>query len=324
MGGAGVAGAVGLAGCLGLIGQDSSDSITVFHAGSLGAPFDAITSAFESQYDLTVNREAQGSIGSTRKITDQGKSADVLGVSDFRLIRDMLMPEYGEWYTIFVTNSMTIAYTADSTAAEEFAPTTWWEVLMREDVSWGHSDPAVDPNGYRAVMSMQLGATPFEGDRLYGEDSYRRLREREKVPSGTETDLIGLLHSGKLDFAWEYTSAGASHDIRVIDLQAAIDLSQATSAYADHYAKATVETTSGTFTGAPIAYGLTVPSVANNPQGGARWVEFVTGAKGHELMTEYGFEPVTPAIVPARTGAAVPDGVRSNVNPRDNLGPLTL
>lgn len=324
LGAAGTAGAVGLSGCLVVLDSGPSDAITVFHAGSLATPFKAVESAFESEYDIAVSREAQGSVGSTKKITDQGKTADVLGVSDFRLLRDMLVPEYGNWYAIFVTNAMTIAYTANSRAAGEVGPGTWWTVLARNGVSWGHSDPAVDPNGYRSVMSMQLGATEFRGDRLYGQDTYERLRERKKVPSGTESDLIGQLHSGKLDYAWEYMSVEANHNVQVVDLQPAVDLSKATAKYAKHYATAEVETPSGTFTGAPIAYGITVPSVAENPEGGAKWVEFVTGGEGQRLMTDSGFKAVEPAVVPAGTEDAVPDRVLTNARASQRLGPLQL
>lgn len=326
--GAGALGAVGvagLAGCAALTGGSRSrESITVFHAGSLSAPFEDAERAFEEAYDVDVHLEALGSVGSTKKITEQGRQADVLGVSDFRLLRDVLLPEFGDWYAVFATNAMTIAYTEQSTAVDEFGPDTWWEVLGRDDVVFAHSDPAVDPNGYRAVMSMQLGATPFRGERLYGRDTYRRLRERERVPSGTETDLIGQLQSGKLDYAWQYQSARASHDLRIVDLQPSVDLSRTTEEYADHYAKAEVETESDTFTGAPIAYGITVPSVAGNPEGGAKWVEFVLTGEGREILRANGFGPVAPAVVPARTKEAVPERVLAHVEAREGMGPLQL
>ncbi len=84
-----------------------SGTMTIFHAGSLSAPFGDVETKFESNHDVQVNREAKGSIGSTKKITNLGRSADVLGVSDYRLIRDMMVPEYAKWYAVFATNAMT-------------------------------------------------------------------------------------------------------------------------------------------------------------------------------------------------------------------------
>ena len=302
-----------------------SGSITVFHAGSLAPPFSGIETAFEEEVGVQVDREAQGSVGSTRKITQQGRSADVLGVSDFRLIRDVMMGEYADWYGIFVTNAMAVAYTDESTGADEFTEDDWWSVLTRDDVNVAHSDPAVDPNGYRSVMAMKLGAVEFQGETLYDRSTAETLRENVQVTSGTETDLIGQLESGALDYAWEYASAGATHDsLNTLVLQPRVNLAQATAEYANHYAKAEVEAGGETYTGAPIAYGITVPSVAENPEAGARFVEYVTRGDGADDVTESGFTAVSPMVVPASAESDVPSGVMDGATAQETLGPLEL
>lgn len=327
----GAIGLAGLSGCVGGDGGGGSDdgdglagTLTVFHAGSLAPPFSAAESAIEADRDVQVNREAKGSVGSTKKITEQRRSADVLGVSDYRLIRDLLLPDFGSWYAIFATNAMTIVYTPDSTGADEIGPGNWWEVLTREDVRFAHSDPAVDPNGYRTEMSMQLGAVEFDGETLYDRATADALVEQSIVPSGTETDLIGQLQSGALDYAWNYQSAGASYDVETVDLQPHVDLSRATPAYAAHYANTEVEAGGNTYTGAPIAYGITVPGVAENPDAGAAWVEYMATEPGRGILGENGFEPVSPAVVPATAEAAVPDRVMATAEARESLGPLSL
>lgn len=301
-----------------------SGTMTVFHAGSLAPPFTATEEALEEDTVVQVNREAKGSVASTKKITDQGRSADVLGVSDYRLIRDVVLPEFGSWYAIFATNAMTIAYTDGSTGADEIGPDNWWEVLTRDDVKFAHSDPAVDPNGYRTEMTMQLGAVEFEGETLYDGTTADALIEQSIVPSGTETDLIGQLQSGALDYAWNYQSAGASYDVRTIDLQPSVDLSQATAKYADHYANAEVEAGGNTYTGAPIAYGIAVPSVAEHPEAGAAWVEYMITEPGRGIMSDNGFEPVAPAVVPASAESEVPGNVVAHAEAKSSLGPLSL
>ncbi|MFB6256195.1 MAG: molybdenum ABC transporter substrate-binding protein, partial [Haloplanus sp.] len=109
IGAAGAAGMTGLAGCSGGGGDGTtptgsgggggvSGSMTIFHAGSLAPPFSAAEPKFEEEYGVDVNREPKGSVASTQKITQQGRKASVLGVSDFRLIRDRVLPDYGNWY----------------------------------------------------------------------------------------------------------------------------------------------------------------------------------------------------------------------------------
>ena len=305
-------------------GTAGADSVTVFHAGSLAPPFSDVETRFEERFSAPVNREAKGSVGSTKKVTEQGRSAGVLGVSDFRLLRDVLLPEFGDWYAVFATNALTIAYTDDSTGADEMGPDSWWEVLTRDDVMFAHSDPAVDPSGYRSVMAMQLGAIEFRGERLFDEATAGELREKALVPTGTETELFGQLRSGKLDYAWQYRSAEASRDVNTVDLQPAVDLSETSAEYAEHYAKAAVEAGGTTYTGAPIAYGVTVPSGAAAPGLGAKWVEFLLSNPGRRVLDENGFAPVEPAVVPASAERAVPESVLSHAEARDALGPLGL
>lgn len=305
-------------------GSSSADSMTIFHAGSLEAPFAAAQPAFEREYDVAVNREAKGSVASTKKITDQGRVADVLAVSDFRLLRDSLLPEFGRWYAIFTTNAMTIQYRADSPGADDISTDTWWEVLSRDDVTIGHSDPALDPGGYRAVMTQQLGAIEFEGSRLYDRATYETLRENSTVPTGTETNLKGQLESGKLDYAIYYRSISEGADMPYVELQPRVDLSRATSKYAEHYARATVETASGTFSGAPIAYGITVPEVADAPTRGAQWVDFLLGGAGDDALRDTGFVPVEPAVIPESSDGSLPEPMEENATAQPSLGPMEL
>lgn len=322
------AGAVAaVTGCLGALGSAAtppSDSMTIFHAGSLAAPFSAAEPTFEAEYDVDVTREAMGSVASAQKITQQGRRADVLGVSDFRLIRDRLIPDFGDWYAVFTTNSMSIQYREDSPGAGDVSAANWWEVLTRDGVTIGHSDPAVDPGGYRAVMTQQLGTTAFDGERLYDGATYRKLRENSVVPTGTETNLEAQLETGELDYAMYYQSIASTAGKPYIDLPPEVDLSRATSEYAAHYATAAVETGSGTFVGAPIAYGITVPSVAEAPARGAQWIEYFATGPGRAILEAQGLVPVDPVVVPEHAAGAVPENVRSVASARASLGPLDL
>lgn len=279
---------------------------------------------FEEETGIDVTREPKGSVASSKKITEQGRTADVLGTSDFRLIRDRIVPDYGDWYAVFTTNAMSIQHREDSPCADEISAENWWEILSRDGISIGHSDPAVDPGGYRAVMAQQLGAIEFDGARLYDDATYQNLRANSTVPTGTETNLEGQLRSGELDYVIYYQSISASSDLPSVDLQPEVDLSKATNAYAKHYAKATVETESGTFTGAPIAYGMTVPSVAESPALGARWIEYFATEPGRAVLEQKGLQPVSPIVVPKSDESAVPDRVMEHAEARETLGPLEL
>ncbi|MFB6266178.1 MAG: extracellular solute-binding protein [Halodesulfurarchaeum sp.] len=298
--------------------------LLIFHAGSLAPPFSTAEPRFEKKTGIKVTREPKGSVASTKKITQQGRKADVLGVSDYRLIRNRVIPEYGNWYGIFATNAMSIQYREDSRGAADISKDNWWDVLARDGVTIGHADPGVDPGGYRAVMTQRLGKIPFDGAQLYGDATYQKLRENSVVPTGTETKLEGQLKSGKLDYAIYYQSISSTTDLPWIDLQSEVDLSKATTKYAKHYAKVEVETASGTFTGAPIAYGLTVPSVAESPELGARWVEYFATGPGMQILKDKGLQPVSPIVIPESRKDAVPERIMEHATAKQNLGPLEL
>ena len=323
---AGATGAAALAGCTG--GDDgsgdSAGSMLAFHAGSLAPPFSAAEPQFEDETGIDVTREAKGSVASTKKITEQSRRADVLGVSDFRLIRDMVLGEYGEWLIVFTTNAMSIQYREDSPGADEIGADNWWEVLARDDVTIGHSDPAVDPGGYRAVMAQQLGKEEFDGSRLYDESTYQAMRDNSTVPTGTETNLEGQLESGELDYVFYYQSISTSADLPYVELQPEVDLSKATAEYAEHYAKAEVETEDTTYVGAPIAYGMTLPDVARNPENGARWIEYMITDPGKQVLREKGLQPVETPAVNASGEGSVPERVMQHAEAKETLGPLQL
>lgn len=299
-------------------------TLTIFNAGSLAPALKKMQDPFHDRYGAEVNFEVKGSVASTKKITALGRHAGVLAVSDYRLLRDQLLPKYGSWYAIFATNAMTIQYRKDSPGASEINQDNWWKILSRKGVRIGHSDPATDPGGYRAVMTMKLGAVPFHGKRLYDQATYKKLKANSIVPTSTEINLLGQLKAGKLDYVLYYRSISVSSGLPFIGLPPTVDLSVADDEHAHHYAQVKVETHAGTFKGAPIAYGVAVPRVAANPALGNRWVAFMLSDSGNEILKHFGFVPVAPGIVPVADQKAVPSRVMQHAQAREKLGSLKL
>jgi molybdate/tungstate transport system substrate-binding protein len=308
----------GLAGCLARGGESR---LSVLHAGSLAPAFAAVGADFADR-GTGVAREARGSVATVKKVTQLGRRADVLAVADHRLLRDRALPEYADWYAAFATNAMGLLYTPASRGAADLSAENWWRILSRDDVRVGHSDPAIDPGGYRALTVLELGATQFEGERLYDPATARALRE-DAVVVGEETSLVTHLRAGELDYALFYRSEAVARDVRFQRLQPRVDLSRFESRYADHYAEVAVETGSGRYVGAPIVYAATVPSVARNPQSGSRWVASLLGDEGRTLLADHGLVPLDPGVVPAGA-TGVPDAVRERTRTAERVGPMAL
>ena len=131
--------------------------VTIFHAGSLSVPLEAIEKAFEEAHPgVDIQREGAGSQACARKITDLGKPCDIMASADYKVIDKLLIPDFADWNVRFATNQLVLCYTDSSTDADVVNADNWQEILQKEGIVWGHSDPNLDPCGYRSLMVLQL------------------------------------------------------------------------------------------------------------------------------------------------------------------------
>ena len=315
--------------------------LIILHAGSLAVPFDQLAEEFEETYGVEVVTEGAGSRTTIRKVTEMGKPGDLIGSADFRAIEELMFPEFADWYICFATNEMVIAYRDGAPLADEVrnGERTWYDVLVNEDVTYGHSDPDADPCGYRTLMVAQLaqryyydeaddfGLTPDDNaaglyDMLFpvpeGGDEMDRGRVGGawgEVVKPKETDLLYLLESGDLDYAFEYRSVAIQHGFEYLELPDEIDLSSLD--FEDFYATAEVEVTGKepgitvTLTGAPIVYGVTIPKNAPHLERAIAFLKLLLGPRGQAIMAGCGQSPIVPAIASDRD--KIPEGLREFV-----------
>jgi molybdate/tungstate transport system substrate-binding protein len=231
----------------------------------------------------------------------------VLAVADYNVIAKLLMPRYASWHVTFASNAMVLAYSDRSVGAAEISGENWWRVLLRPGVRWGSSDPALDPNGYRARMVMQLAERHYREPGL-GSRLTAALNPRFVRPS--EAQLLGLVQAGELDYAWSYRSLAITAGLRWVELPPEIDLSEASRAPA--YAAAVVRLPAGRrdgadsveFRGEPILYALTIPRDAPHPETASAFAQFVLSAAGREILARAGFRVLEQPLV---TGSGEPE-----------------
>lgn len=131
----------------GFIGRGAEEvQVRVLCAGSLAGPFEKMKAAFGTEHPgVTVVLEPGGSVDCIKKVTRNGKPADLLASADYALIPKMMVPEHADWYLAFAKNRMVLTYTNESRYADEITAVNWYEVLARDGVRWGISDPNSDP-----------------------------------------------------------------------------------------------------------------------------------------------------------------------------------
>ena len=301
-------------------GAEIPEKLTVLHAGSLTVPFAKLEEVFEAKHpDIDVQCEAAGSAKTIKKVTELHKEADVVASADYSLIPSMMYPEYANWYTQFAKNQIVLAYSGNSKYADEINASNWYNILRRDDVRFGFSNPNDDPCGYRSQMVIQLAEAHYDDDMVY-EDLIEAncdmsmtyddangtyvlyLPESESInPSAKlmvrsmEMELIAGLDAQEIDYYFIYRSVAKQHDQLFVELPQAIDLSSVS--YTDTYKTVRVVQANGNVvTGKPVVYGITVPKNAPSPDMALEFVKLVISPKGQQIFTDLGQPPITPAV----------------------------
>jgi len=296
--------------------------LVVFAAGSLIIPFGDLEKAFETKYpNIDVQAQYHGSIQVIRHATELHVPIDVVATADASLI-PMLMytskvPEtnqpYADWFIRFASNHLALAYNADSKYANEINVENWAEVISRPDVKIGIADPRFDASGYRALMAFALSeianknyglfgpmfdgqftfpVTIFRGDEMTTVTVPEVLETKPNahvVLRGASIELIALLESGDLDYAFEYESVIQQHGLKMLSLPAKINLGE--QSQEEFYKQVQVNldfqrfaTVKPQFRGERIGYGITIPASAPHPKEAAQFIAFLLSPEGRSLM----------------------------------------
>jgi len=271
--------------------------LTIFHAGSLKAPMAELKKVFLKTHPRArIYFESSGSLDCARKVTEQGRQADLIASADYVVFDQLMIPKYTDWYAMFAKNEMVLCYTDKSKYAKEINADNWYEILTRPGVGYTHTNPDLDPAGYRALLVWQLAERHYKSPGLY-----------KKLDAGCPADkvynsaahLITALKDGKVDYAFEYLSVAQQNGFTYVALPEPINLSSVK--YADFYKTAKV-TTAGAAAGTtveqigqPIINAITVPNNAPNRALAMEFAKLMLSEQGKEIMVKAFQTPIMPA-----------------------------
>ncbi len=289
-----------------------SGKLPIFNAGSLTVPWDAVNKEYNKIYPkVEILSEAGGSATTIRKVTELHKECGVIGSADYKIVPQLMFPDYADWYIIFASNQMVLCYTEKSKYGNEINADNWYQILQREGVTYGRSDPDQDPCGYRTLMVWQLAEkhynVPGIHDKLYG--------AKGDTMRAKSVDLIALLQSGDLDYAFEYDSVAKQQNLKYVSLPAKINLSSAE--FESFYAQAKVSIKGAkpgetiNLVGEPILYAVTIPKNFPNQQMAISWVDFLLSDKGIAAMEATGQSATKPAV--ASDKSKLPEALKKYV-----------
>jgi len=284
-------------------GAEPQGKLIMFHAGSLSVPFEVMEKAVEAKYPkLDLLREPSGSQKASRKISELNKPCDIMASADYQVIDKLLMPDYADWNIRFASNQLVLCYTEKSKYANEINADNWRQILQRKGVSWGHADPNIDPCGYRSLMVLQLAERHYKEPGFYDKVIANRPKENIRPKS---VELISLLQTGNLDFAWEYLSVAVQQGLKYVKLPDEINLGNYQ--YDDFYGQAVVKVTGkepGIFMdikGASCTYGVTLIKTAPNKEAAIAFLSYMLDSNGGlKVLKDLGQPPLVPCRVPTK------------------------
>lgn len=264
---------------------EAEGPLVVFTAGSLARPMRAALDSFAAKTGARYELESAGSLETARKITELGKIPDIIALADEDVFPKILMPAHATWYARFAENRIVLAYTDKSRFAAEIDSNNWWQVLQRPGLEIGRSNPDLDPSGYRTLMVFQLAeklyATPGLAATLEQAAHRRNMRPKE-------IELVALLESGDLDYAWFYESMARASGVRHLRLPDGVDLSNTD--LRDTYAQVSVRVIGAsardtvTMLGAPIRYAFSIPVKAAHGALAERFSTFLLSGDGKRAL----------------------------------------
>ncbi len=268
------------------------ERLVIFHAGSLSKPLADVSKAFKDYMakkgvEVEIIREASGSVDAVRKVTDLHRHADVVAVADYSLIPKMMMPKYANFCIGFATNEVVLVYTNSSRYAKDVNSSNWFDILAKKGVKFGFSNPNRDPCGYRALMVMRLA------DGYYHKPIFKMLVENNTnirvngnivyvppeiktdgkiVIRPKETDLLGLLESHSIDYAFEYRSLAMQQHLPFVELPKEINLGSPNGSY---NVSVFLEFKNKSIKAKPIVYGITIPKNAEHRELAIEFIKFL-------------------------------------------------
>jgi molybdate/tungstate transport system substrate-binding protein len=262
-------------------------TVNVLYAGSLVNLMERSAGpAFEQKSGDRFQGYAGGSNKVANEIKGKLRRGDVF-ISANPKVDDQLMGQangdWVPWYIAFAESPLVIGYNPSSRFVDDLKNKSWHEVLAEPGLKLGRTDPKLDPKGALTIELLK------RAEAFYGKPSLSQRiigapdNQAQVLPEET---LVGRLQSGQLDVGFFYSTETSAAKIPAIKLPDEI---------------------------APKArYTVTILRDAPNPDGAERFVSFLLGSQGRDLLEQHGLELLKPNL--SGDAKAVPAAIRSLVD----------
>lgn len=269
---------------------------------------------------VNANFLAEGSLAGARQIALVRNTYSLFVSVDPAVIEAVLAPSLATWYIALARDRMVLGYSAHSPDAALLAN---WSARLSDDLAagntgdalnltrsvldhlfsgngtYGMSNPNTDPEGYRALMELQLAGLLFYGDATHYTTLLSAAEAAGRVVTvGAGSALFSYVQSGQVDYDLAlYRSAAIGASIAYVPLAPKVDLGDVneSSFYAQAAVNVTASNATTTLHGAPIVLAATIPTDAPLAADAARIILYLLSPQGRTLMSGKGVTPLSPA-----------------------------
>ncbi len=274
--------------------------VSVIYAGSLVNFFEnEIKSVFQNLTGYNFIGEGKGSVQISNMILDGFRKPDVFVSADTTPIERLInhTPPLANWLVKFGSAELVITYNPQSPFASDLVKASngeipWDQVLGKEGLEFGRTDPELDPKGYYTVIAAKLANIYYNDstikDKILGED-----RNKEQI--FPEEILKSILDSGQIDATAAYKHEAIAKGLPYITLPDQINLSEPN--YTNFYNKISYKLGAGeTISGNPIFFSFTIPNTVENIEGAVSFVKFLLSENGKKILEQVGLSPIKPIL----------------------------
>jgi len=274
--------------------------VSVIYAGSLVNFFEnEIKSVFQNLTGYNFIGEGKGSVQISNMILDGFRKPDVFVSADTTPIERLInhTPPLANWLVKFGSAELVITYNPQSPFASDLVKASngeipWYQVLGKEELKFGRTDPELDPKGYYTVIAAKLANIYYNDstikDKILGED-----RNKEQI--FPEEILKSILDSGQIDATAAYKHEAIAKGLPYITLPDQINLSEPN--YTNFYNKISYKLGTGeTISGNSIFFSFTIPNTVENIEGAVSFVTFLLSENGKKILEQVGLSPIKPIL----------------------------
>jgi molybdate/tungstate transport system substrate-binding protein len=270
-------------------------ALRVNYAGSMGHVMDGVLGPqFARSHHVRYQGIGQGSYALARLLAAHQRRADVfIGITPGP-VEVLKQAGLVKQAVPIASTRMVVIYSPGSRFASAFAHAgkeghkPWYDVLREPDLRFGRTNPAVDPQGANALLTLQLAARYYHQPDLRQQIAGKAQNPRQIF---AETSLMSRLEAGQIDAAIGYLSAARSQHLPTLPLPDEIDLAQP-SMQAAWYAHAHITLAGGkTLRAQPLVFYAAVLTNAAHPKLAQQFVTYLQSAKARAALRKSGYGP---------------------------------